>query len=290
MQTVPGKIVQLTTDGDPAGEFPVPQPEGGGFQILRGAQLAGQNLALVKMTQELNQEEQSVKLNFSIDLLNPEGELIRNLETKIAPLSFANAVITEKMFDSFENRWTVGQDGRVFAATDRDNYIIKVWGSDGELDRIVTREYEHYKRSGEEKKKQESIWQAFLQRVPNSDLQISDIDKDIQTIYARDDGSLWVLSSRGARNRPEGSLGIFDVFDNKGRFVYEVTLFGQGDPREDAYFFDGDRLYVVTGFLNAAIAAQGGGTGEEEEELEEEPTPMEVICYQIDAPVVAKGE
>ena len=79
MQTVPGKIVQLTTDGDPAGEFPVPQPEGGGFQILRGAQLAGQNLALVKMTQELNQEEQSVKLHFSIDLLNPEGELIRNL-------------------------------------------------------------------------------------------------------------------------------------------------------------------------------------------------------------------
>ena len=105
----------------------------------------------------------------------------------------------------------------------------------------------------------------------------------------RDDGSIWVLSSRGSRDRPSGSLGIFDVYDAEGRFVREVTLMGQGNPREDAYFFDADRVYVVTGFLNAAIAAQGGGTVESEEE-EEEPTPMEIICYRIDSPVIAKGE
>jgi hypothetical protein len=243
----------------------------------------------VRMTQEINQEQQSVKLVFGIDLINAKGELINNMETKIAPLSFANAVVTEDMFDTFENRWTAAEDGRIFAATDRDNYIIKVWKPDGTLDRIIEREYEHYKRSGEQKDKQEKTWSAFLQRIPNADLRISDADKDIQTIHARDDGSLWVLSSRGARERPEGSLGTFDIFDKEGKFVRQVTLFGQGDPREDAYFFDGDRVYVVTGFLNAAIAAQGGTATEEEEEAEE-PTPMEIICYQIDQPVVAKGE
>jgi hypothetical protein len=289
MQMVPGKIVQLTTDGDPAGEFPIPQPEGGGFQVLRGAQLAGTNVALVKMTQEIDQEKGVANLIFAIDLIDPEGELISNLESKLATLSFANGIIREQMFDSFENRWTVGQDGRVYAATDRDNYIIKVWGTDGKIDRIITREYEHYKRSSDEKKKQESIWKAFLQRVPNASLEISDNDKDIQTVYTRDDGTLWVLSSHGARNRPEGSLGIFDIYDAEGRYVRQVTLFGQGDPREDAFFFDGDRLYVVTGFLNAAIAQQGGGV-DEEEETDEEPTPMEVICYKIDASVMAKGE
>ena len=290
LQSVPGKIVQLTSDGDPAGEFPVPQPEGGGFQILRGAQLAGQNLAIVRMTQEINQEQQSVKLIFGIDLINSKGELVNNMETKIAPLNFANAVVTEDMFDSFENRWTAAEDGRVFAATSRDDYKIKVWTPDGKLDRVITREYAHYKRSKEQKEKQEQTWQAFLQRIPNADLQISDFDKDIQTIYTRDDGSLWVLSSRGARDRPEGSLGTFDVFDKEGKYVRQVTLHGQGDPREDAYFFVGDRVYVVTGFLNAAIAAQGGGAeGDEEEELED-PTPMEIICYQIAEPVVAKGE
>jgi hypothetical protein len=289
LQSIPGKIVQLTTAGDPAGEFPVPQPEGGGFQILRGAQLVGQNLALVRMTQEINQEQQSVKLIFGIDLINSKGELLSNMETKIAPLNFANAIVTEDMFDTFENRWTGAQDGRVFAAPDRDNYIIKVWNSDGKLDRIITREYQHYKRSAEQKEKQKQTWQSFLTRIPNADLRISDIDKDIQTIYTRDDGSLWVLSSRGARDRPAGSLGTFDVFDKTGKFVRQVTLHGQGDPREDAYFFVGDRVYVVTGFLNAAIAAQGGAAGEEEEETEE-PMPMEIICYRIDEPVVAKGE
>ena len=104
-----------------------------------------------------------------------------------------------------------------------------------------------------------------------------------------DDGSLWVLTSHGSRARPEGALGVFDVFDKDGRFVRQVTLYGQGDPSEDAFFFDGDRLYVVTGFLDAAMALQGGGATEEEES-EEEPTPMEVICYRVDTPVVAKGE
>ena len=165
----------------------------------------GKNVALVKMTQEIDQEKQVANLTFDIDLINAQGELITNLETKLAPLSFANGLITEKMFDSFENRWTVGQVGRVFAATDRDNYVVKVWDSEGKLDRVVTREYKHYKRSSDEKKKQENVWKAFLQRVPNATLEISDNDKDIQTVYTRDDGSLWVLSSRGARNRPEGS-------------------------------------------------------------------------------------
>jgi hypothetical protein len=290
MQTVPGKIVQLTTSGDPAGEFPVPQPEGGGFQVLRGAQLAGKNLALVRMTQEINQEQQSVKLNFGIDLVNPDGEVISNLESKKPTLNFANAVVTEDMFDTFENRWTVGQDGRVYAAPDRDNYIVKVWGTDGKLDRIITREYEHYKRSAEQKERTEKIWSGFLQRVPNAELRISDIDKDIQNIYVRDDGHLWVLTSRGSRDRPEDSVGVFDIFDKDGRYVRQVTLYGQGDPREDAYFFDGDRMYVVTGFLNAALAAQGGTTAEDEDVAEEEATPMEVICYRVDTPVVAKGE
>jgi hypothetical protein len=78
-------------------------------------------------------------------------------------------------------------------------------------------------------------------------------------------------------------VGVFDVFDAEGRFVRQVALQGEGDPLEDGYFFVGDRFFVVTGFLDAAMAAQGAAL----EEDEEEPLPMEVICYRLDGDVVA---
>ena len=97
----------------------------------------------------------------------------------------------------------------------------------------------------------------------------------------RDDGTLWVLSSPGARSAGNGAVGTFDVFDQKGRFVQQVTLEGQGKPYQDNYIFDGDLLYIVTDFIQAYLALQGGGT-EETAEGEEEPEPMAVICYKID--------
>ena len=61
-----------------------------------------------------------------------------------------------------------------------------------------------------------------------------------------------------------------------------MTLKGDGHPRRDGYFFVKDRLYVVTGLLDAVMAAQGGG--EDTEEIEE-AEPMAVICYKLDLKV-----
>jgi hypothetical protein len=79
------------------------------------------------------------------------------------------------------------------------------------------------------------------------------------------------------RDCPKGALGTFDVFDAEGRYLRQVTLMGDGDPLQDGYFFVGDRLYVVTGFLDAAMAAAGGGS----EDIADEAEPMAVICYQV---------
>ena len=124
----------------------------------------------------------------------------------------------------------MADDGRVYACADRDDYNIKVWAPDGSLERIITRECERYKRSDDEKEDVARIWSAFLQRVPDPDFRVDDYDKDIQNLWVRDDGSIWVLSATGARNRPDGSAGVFDILDSEGHFVRQVTLHGQGDP------------------------------------------------------------
>ena len=58
-----------------------------------------------------------------------------------------------------------------------------------------------------------------------------------------------------------------------------ATLKGEGDPLNDGYFFVKDRLFIVTDFLSAMMALQGGaGQGADDEE---EAEPMEIISYRL---------
>ena len=111
----------------------------------------------------------------------------------------------------------------------------------------------------------------------------SETDRDIQNIYPRDDGSVWVLSSHGAFDGGEDVIATFDVFDRDGKFIEQVTLKGRGDYREDGFHVVGDRLFVVTGFRSAQQAMFGGS--DEEEVVDEDVEPMSVICYHI-GPIV----
>jgi hypothetical protein len=145
---------------------------------------------------------------------------------------------------------------------------------------MIQLEHELRKRTQEEKELVENIMSLFTRQIPNGKVKICEYTKDIESIFVRDDGSLWIISSEGSRDMPEGSLGIFDVFDREGHFIRRVTLMGEGDPMTDGYYFVGDRLYIVTDLLQAALSLQAGG--EPFQIGEEEPEPMGVICYELD--------
>ena len=73
---------------------------------------------------------------------------------------------------------------------------------------------------------------------------------------------------------------LFAKIDKDGKLSRQLILKGQGDAQKDGYFIVGDKLFVVTDFLNAMMALQGGGGGATEE-MDEEAEPMEIICYQL---------
>jgi hypothetical protein len=278
MQMVPGKIVLLTPEGDPAGEYPVPAPADGAFQLFFGGRLAGEQLALNGGINTF--AEGSFTQTRYLALIDKNGKETVRLHEEPREMSFADMVFDDTQWDTFDRRWTVGSDNRIYACLSHPNYEVTVWSPQGKEERVIERKYEHRKRTAEEMERIKGIYSAFTRQVPNAQIKISEWDKDVNQIFTRDDGSLWVLTSRGENDRPDGSLGVFDVFDAKGHYVRQVTLRGEGNPQEDGYFFVKDRLYVVTGFLDAAIAAQGGGT--EDTETEVEPDPMAVICYRLD--------
>ena len=283
LQAAPLKIVLLTKEGDPAGEYPTPKIEGEGFISVSGAQLAGNQLVCMAQGSNFDQEKGTFTQTVMLRGIDPTGAVVASYYEEPRLWEFANPVISEEKWDTIQSRWATSADGRVFGCTNHADYEITVWKPDGTVDRIIQAPHSPHKRTAAEKEYTEKIWSAFTRQAPNSKVEIRDYDKAIISIYTRDDGSLWVLDSNGGRP-PAGTLGSFDVFDRDGRFVKRVTIKGEGDPHEDGYFFVGDRLYVVTDFLSAVLAMRGGAEGVESEE---EPEPMAVICYQLDQGQIA---
>lgn len=277
LQLAPGKIVLLTPEGDPAGEYPLPPSEDGGFLVLRNGQSRNNNLVL-SISKNKFSEGRFDQTQYLCSL-NPDGTEKARYHEETLTLDFADAVMDDSEWNNFNNRWTVSNDGRVFAAPTYDKYAIHVWNPDGSFDRIVEREYTPQKRTPEEIELVTSILQVFIRQVPNGKIKVHDYNSNVEQIHTRSDGSMWVLSSEGSRDKPDGAIGVFDLFDKAGKFVTQVALIGEGDPTVDGYYFVGDRLYVVTDLLQASLTLQSGG--QPFDIGDEEPEPMSVICYEI---------
>jgi hypothetical protein len=282
LQTFPSKVVTLTPNGDPGGEYALPDVEGEGFRVLFAAQNAGDKLALVY---GLNQPSESGFTQQSVlSIVDAKAQKETKLHSQSSTMEAATALIAEKEWDSFRNgRWAAAPDGHIYAAPTFQAYEINVWNGDGKLERVIEREYPDHMRSEEEKERLLEIYKGFTRRIPipNIKYEIEDKYNPIGTMTVRDDGSLWVQTSRGRFGLDDGVVGMWDVFDRDGQFVKQVTLKGEGDPQQDGFFLVGDRLFVVTDFLDAMMALQGGGGGSDDEEEDDEVEPMEVISYRV---------
>ena len=284
IQTMPGKIVQLTKDGQPGGDMPVPQAPDGGFQMIQGGDSRGGNIVLFMARQQFDQAAGKWSRSGFLTSVDATGKQGAEYATKENVINMAAAEMNDASWDTFERRWEVGPDGKVYACNSYDNYEITVYDKSGKVDKVITRDYKHLARTAKEKDFMNRMFSHWAKMIPNCKVVINPMTKDIDNIYLRDDGSLWVLTSAGSHNLAAGTLGTFDVFNPEGQFVKQVTLQGQGNPQEDLYVFEKDRLYVVTSFLQAAMSAQGvEGLYDETAE----PEPMAVICYKLEGDVLA---
>ena len=284
MQTIPGKIVILTPQGDPVGDHPLPEPEDGGFQILTGGQANNGQLVLGLARTALASDQTSWSRTDFLTRVDAQGTQLASYAEKTKTIVMANAVLNFADWDTFERRWTVAPDGKVYACESYADYEITVWNADGSIDKKITRDCKHRAHTADEKEFLTKMMEHFAQTIPDCKVEIQDNTKDIETFYIRDDGSIWVLTAAGSHDNPEGSLGVFDVYNKDGQFVRNVTLMGDGDALDDLYLFVKDRVYVVTDFLQAAMVAQGAtGLYDDEEEAE----PMAVRSYKLEGDLLS---
>jgi len=71
-------------------------------------------------------------------------------------------------------------------------------------------------------------------------------------------------------------LGTFDVFDNEGRFIRQVTLLGEGDYWQDQFIISRDRLYVITNVGSIVPGWHRPGGADRSEEAQ-----REILCFML---------
>lgn len=284
-QMMPGKIILLAPDGQPAGDFPMPETPDGGMQMLWDAGSAGRSVVLG--TAAMAQRNSKFTMTNSLQLVAADGTVRGKVAERTQENDMANMSFDEK--SARRPVWTAGTDGTLYVNDNFDAYEIKCFGPDAKLARVATREYTHRNRSKDEM--EENRPRMMIRKGGGGgqtfDAKASPTDPDVLQMFARDDGTLWVMSSRGARDLPKGTMARFDVFDANGHFVREVTVQGDGNFGDDGIAIVGDRLVVLKG-LRSAQRAMYAGMGDDSSQEEEEAEPMSIVCYRLDAPATAK--
>ncbi len=197
-------------------------------------------------------------------------------------LSFAPPRFDEvAMLPPFFFANTVGPDGRIYAATERDRYRIEVFLPDGTPDRVIERELDPWRRDDRDRNRMNAMVDAWFQGAPGEiERTLATHEQAVSEMFVDDEGVLWVQHSRSGREQPEGILLSYDTFDAEGNYLQEVSVACEGDPAYDGLKFLGDgRILLIKGYVLARWAATGAPNvdfGEEEND-----SPMEVICCRV---------
>jgi hypothetical protein len=283
-----GRLVTVDRKGDPAGDIVVNRGHAnqGGTVVLTSVHFGGDNMVFGCMDLAQNPATGSPTRETALARYNQQGERLvtyarRDCQFGFQPFAFSE----QKNLEVDMYRVGVGPDGRVYCATEYDSYRIMVYDVDGTVDRVVEREYVPVERTAKEYDDIFSLFDTMLQRAvpPPYDLTVGRCEPAIcwmqKGLQIATDGRIWVLPSSGVRNQPQGVFQTFDVFSSNGHFEKQVSIPGEGDPRNDAVFLAGaSHLVRVIGFADALRAKAGGGAGGNDDE---EVEPIQVVYYAI---------
>lgn len=280
LQGFPGKVVKIAPDGTPAGLVPYSvDGSPGQFHALISGQGYPGGMLLCGIRMVFSGPGQSDNIYF-LDRCDAAGLRAVNLAEKTTQVNFANLVMDEGATDFPLFRNAVAKDGSIAVAIPRNGYEITVFEADGSVRHVIHRDYEPVVRTAEDSERQRDIQKAIGKNfpAPPKEIRIEETEPDIGRLFALDDGTLWVTTSRGEREHPAGSWLVLDVFDRDGKFIRQVALAGNHDARrDDLRLLPDGRLLVVVGSLDAWLNQMGTAS----EAAGAEADPLEIICYRI---------
>jgi len=259
LQVFPGRLVRIDRRGNPVGEFPFAagDPTQGGFSVLVQAESGGPTVALAGISQTFA----AGKLDQTYFLAGyaPDGTETARYTEKHAQQDFAAMKLDELNVDFPWTRFDVGADGRVVVAPSREDYRLEIYAPDGTLERTFSRVSEPWPRTERDTRRITMMMEAQGRNYPvKPEISVEPTEPTVNRLQIMDDGTIWVVSSRGVRTLPEGVLAGYDVFGPEGEFLRQVHLRAPGDPVEDlVVLVDAGTAVVVRGFWETLAASFG---------------------------------
>ena len=281
-QRFPGKFIKVTTGNEPAGNVDIggEQAAETGFTMLVSGRYRGGTL-LAGTLHQVPQENGQTR-NSHLQRLAPDGEVLAEFASHATVLDFTRPHFSEKeMVAPFIAAHTVGPDGRVYFAGERNAYRITVCGTDGRPERIVTRAFDNPDRDAKTLDRMNALFEEQDRALPFSiTWDVEPCDQTVGELVVTGDGELLVSHSRSFLGLPDGVFIRYDVFDADGKWLRELHVRAEADRDHDGLIFlDDGRVLLIKGLQLARLTASGNGgnVGDETDGA----TALEVICCRL---------
>ncbi len=141
-----------------------------------------------------------------------------------------------------ERRWTAAPDGRLFAAPERDRFLVVAHAADGATLWTCERAYTAPLRSELELERAEKALRVHGWRTDNAT--VCQRPPVVAAMHWGDRDEIWVELDRGGSG-PAGTIAWFDVLAADGTYVRQVRWHGDFDPEIDRRHRLDDRSVLV---------------------------------------------
>jgi hypothetical protein len=273
-----GELVRLSLDGTALPSFRVggPQANRGGGVWIEGVGCRGGSLVL--LCQSISHAPGQQETSYYVARFDSDGQELCRYFKKVVVDDFANIRINEaRNYYPRGRLWALGPDRRVYLAPERNEYRIHVYAENGALEMVIERDYEPVPRDPREKAASKKGYEKWYASV-SSTIELEESEPAITRMMVDAEDYLWVLTSRGVVEQPDGIMATYDVFDREGQFVRQVAVAATGDGRlDDLFFLGGDRLLLVRGAFEATMAMRGTPLYLNDSEA----APMEIVCLEV---------
>ncbi len=169
-------------------------------------------------------------------------------------------------------------DGRLFISQSFTEYSIYIYKPDGSLSMIIERDYEFVERDEDSIEDQRSRWVTALRNWKNSEVRVSNYERSVYDIAEKENGHIWVGTSRGWSGTPLGVADILDVYNEDGQFIHQAVIKGMINPEDDLLLYVGNRLYVFSEDMHSMSNSASTADGIMDISTEE---VVSVTCYEI---------
>ena len=280
MNRYPLGIVWLDADGDPDGKtspFIEDHPEailGCRFGRLRHGSL------LLGMTRSSFTDEGVTNEQILVGCA-PDGTIdpvYLDFGDAYIQGSLDDVVDESRYYNPLAGRWDLDEQGRIWIAPERDQYLLRAVDASGQVVLETTREFFRPDRPEPDISK---IRRSIEKKWEKSGLPIVVGDKApcIEKLWIMENPwgtEIWIESAASHHDLPPEVMVRYDLFDLDGKFTHQVDIVGEGDPLFDRWYLVGNNRLVVV-----RNASSGGYDDDDPEHPRFDDDEQEVISYRI---------